>query len=162
MLNGPFTDARRRRVDAALAGAALDDRAAREGARRHAGHEHAGHRGHASLGKGTVAWLPWELGALYYRHSLPAHAGLFRDVVAGLYPQRQLKTNAHPLVEMTLMQQAGRTQLHLINLSGHSQTAYFPPVPMREIRVELRGTFHSARALRAPNGAQDRHSRGVL
>ncbi len=104
----------------------------------------------ASPGKGKVAWLPWELGALYYRHSLPAHAGLFRDVVAGLYPQRQLKTNAHPLVEITLMQQAGHTQLHFINLSGHSQTAYFPPVPMREIHVEVLGAFHSARALRQP------------
>jgi hypothetical protein len=103
-----------------------------------------------SLGQGTVTWLPWELGALYYRHSLLAHAGLFRDVVDQLYPQRQLKTNAHPLVELTLMQQAGRTQLHFINLSGHSQTAYFPPVPMREIRVELRGAFHTARAVRHP------------
>jgi len=46
------------------------------------------------------------------------------------------------------MEQAGRTQLHLINLSGHSQTAYFPPVPMRQIRVELRGAFHTARAVR--------------
>ena len=65
-----------------------------------------------------------------------------------LYPQRQLKTNAHPLVEVTLMQQNGQTQLHLINLSGHSQTGYFSPVPMREIRVEVLGGFHSARALR--------------
>jgi hypothetical protein len=119
-----------------------------------------------SLGKGTVAWLPWELGALYYRHSLPAHAGLFRDVVANLYPQRQLKTNAHPLVEITVMQQAGRTQLHFINLSGHSQTAYFRPVPMSEIRVELLGAFRSARALRQPMelkiGAHGPYSEFVL
>jgi hypothetical protein len=103
-----------------------------------------------SLGQGTVAWLPWELGALYYRLSLPAHAGLFRDCLARLYPERQLTTNAHPLVEVTLMEQAGRTQLHLINLSGHSETAYFAPIPMREIRVDLRGAFHNARAVRHP------------
>ncbi|MCX6632434.1 MAG: hypothetical protein NTW28_32925 [Candidatus Solibacter sp.] len=103
-----------------------------------------------SLGQGAVAWLPWELGALYYRHSLLAHAGLFRDVIAKLHPQRQLNTNAHPLVEVTLMRQAGSTQLHLINLSGHSQTAYLPPVPMREIRVDLLGAFRSARTLRHP------------
>ncbi len=101
-----------------------------------------------NMGRGSVVWLPWELGALYYRHSLPAHAGLFHDVVDGLYPQRQLKTNAHPLVEVTLMRQGGQTQLHLINLSGHSQTGYFSPIPMREIRVELLGGFHSARVLR--------------
>ena len=101
-----------------------------------------------NMGRGSVVWLPWELGALYYRHSLPAHAGLFHDVVDRLYPQRQLKTNAHPLVEVTLMRQGGQTQLHLINLSGHSQTGYFSPVPMHEIRVELLGGFHKARALR--------------
>ena len=32
------------------------------------------------IGKGTVVWIPWNLGGLYYRLSLPAHAGLFRDV----------------------------------------------------------------------------------
>ena len=102
------------------------------------------------VGQGTVVWLPWELGALYYRHSLPAHAGLFRDCIAQLYPRRQLTTTAHPLVEITLMEQAGHTQIHLINLSGHSQTAYFPPVAMREIRLAIRGDFHSARAIRHP------------
>ena len=105
-----------------------------------------------TMGQGMVAWLPWELGALYYRHSLLSHAGLFRDLVDSLNPKRQLKTDAHPLVEVTLMQQGGRTQLHLINLSGHSQTAYFPPVPMRDIHVELRGAFQSARATRHPMG----------
>ena len=101
-----------------------------------------------NMGRGSVVWLPWELGALYYRHSLPAHAGLFHDLVDRLYAQRQLKTNAHPLVEVTLMRRGGQTQLHLINLSGHSQTGYFSPVPMREIRVELLGGFRKARALR--------------
>ena len=35
--------------------------------------------GREGLGQGRVVWLPWDLGALYYRQSLPAHAGLFRD-----------------------------------------------------------------------------------
>ena len=58
------------------------------------------------VGKGSVTWIPWEAGSMYYRHSLPAHAGLFRDALNRLYPKRQLKTNAHPLVEMTLMDRA--------------------------------------------------------
>lgn len=102
------------------------------------------------FGQGSITWVPLELGALYYRLSLPAHAGLFRDLLAQLYPERQLKTNAHPLVEVTLMQQQGRTLVHLINLSGQSQTGYFPPVEMRDIRVELRGDFKSARTVRHP------------
>jgi hypothetical protein len=102
------------------------------------------------LGKGSVVWIPWDLAGLYYRHSLPAHAGVFRDVFNRLQPQRQLRTNAHPLVETTLMRQGGRTLLHLVNLSGHSQTGYFAPVPMNSIRVEVAGTFKSAKTVRTP------------
>ena len=103
-----------------------------------------------AIGKGTVAWLPWELGALYYRHSLPAHAGLFRDVMNRLYRERQVKTDAHPLVEMTLMRQAEDTLLHLVNFSGHSQTGYFAPVAMRGVRVEVLGAYRAARTVRHP------------
>jgi hypothetical protein len=102
------------------------------------------------LGKGTVAWIPWNLGGMYYRHSLNAHAGLFRDVVNQLKLPRQIKTNAHQLVEMSLMRQGGRTLLHLINLSGHSQTGYFAPIPMSNIQVQLMGAFKTAKTLRTP------------
>jgi hypothetical protein len=100
------------------------------------------------IGKGQVVWIPWNLGALYYRVSLPAHAGLFHDVIDRLYPQRQLRTNAHPLVEMTWMQQGHRNLLHLVNLSGHSQTGYWSPLKMTDIKVELAGQFKTAKAVR--------------
>ena len=102
----------------------------------------------AIVSNGTVTWVPWELGALYYRQSLPAHAALFHDLVGRMLSQPQLKTDAHPLVEITLMQQEGRKLVHLVNLSGQSQTGYFAPIPMRDIRVELRGDFHSAHTVR--------------
>jgi hypothetical protein len=102
------------------------------------------------LGRGQVAWLPWDLGAHYYRVSLPSHAALFHDVVERLYPKRQLTTNAHPLVEITLMQQGDRTLLHLINLSGHSQTGYYAPLKMSDIRIEVAGSFKTATTVRNP------------
>jgi hypothetical protein len=102
------------------------------------------------LGRGRVAWLPWDLGALYYRVSLPSHAALFHDVIDRLYPKRQLTTNAHPLVEITLMQQADRSLLHLINLSGHSQTGYYAPLKMSDIRIEVAGSFKTATTVRNP------------
>lgn len=102
------------------------------------------------IGKGTVVWIPWDLGGLYYRHSLPAHAGVFRDVFDRLQLKRQIRTSAHPLVEMTLMRQGKRTLLHLVNLSGHSQTGYFAPVPMSAIRMKIAGDFKSARTVRSP------------
>jgi hypothetical protein len=101
-------------------------------------------------GAGKVAWLPWDIGSLYYKHSSEGHAGLMRDLIDQLLPAgRQLKTNAHPLVEITLMRQKNRTLIHFINLSGHSQTAYFPSVPMTDLKVQMKGGFRSARAIRA-------------
>jgi hypothetical protein len=111
------------------------------------------------LGNGSFAWIPWDMGRLYYRESLPAYAGLFRDVVDRLSPERQLRTDAHPLVEMTVMKQNGRTLLHLINLSGHSDTGYNRPVPMRDIQVDLAGNFKTARTIRNP-GAVPLQARG--
>jgi hypothetical protein len=53
--------------------------------------------------------MPWNLGTLYYLHSPEAHAGLMRDVIDRLLPAgRQLKSNAHPLVEITFMKQWDR------------------------------------------------------
>ena len=74
--------------------------------------------------------------------------GLFHDVVDRLNPARQLRTNAHPLVEMSWMQQGDRKLLHLMNLSGHSQTGYFPSLPMTDIHIEIAGHFKEATSLR--------------
>jgi hypothetical protein len=112
------------------------------------------------IGKGTVVWIPWNLGGLYYRLSLPAYAGLFRDVFNTLDPNRQIQTNAHPLVEMSLMRQGARTLLHLINLSGHSETGYFAPLAMDTIRVRVAGSFHSAKTVRSPGALAVRASQG--
>ena len=100
-------------------------------------------------GKGRFAYVPWDVGALYYRHSSPGHAAVMADLIDHLLPAgRQVKTDAHPLVEITVMQQPSRkrTLVHLVNLSGHSDTAYFPPVEMRDLTLAIAGDFRSARA----------------
>jgi hypothetical protein len=99
--------------------------------------------------KGHVAYIPWDVGGLYYRHSSQGHAGLMADVIDRLLPGgRQLKTNAHPLVEITVMDQPARrrTLVHLVNATGHSGTAYFPSVELRDIRIELARDFRRATA----------------
>jgi hypothetical protein len=102
----------------------------------------------ADLGRGRVAWIPWDVGGLYYRHSSPGHAGLIADLIDHLLPHgRQLRTNAHPLVEITVMSQPGdRTLVHLVNASGHADTAYFDPIEMRDVSIDLAGDFTRARA----------------
>lgn len=103
--------------------------------------------------RGKAVWLPWNLGTLYYRHSLPAHAGLFRDVLGGLLGgKRQVRTNAHPLVEISWMKQGSRRQLHLVNLAGHSQTGYFDPPPFRDVAFDVEGEYAQAHAVRANTG----------
>jgi hypothetical protein len=104
----------------------------------------------AEHGKGHVAYIPWNVGALYYRHSSQGHAGLMADVIDRLLPAgRQLETDAHPLVEMTVMDQPAhrRTLLHLVNGTGHQDTAYFPPVELRNIRLELPRDIRRVRAV---------------
>ena len=104
----------------------------------------------ADHGKGRLAYIPWDVGGLYYRHSSQGHAGLMADVIDRLLPQdRLLQTNAHPLVEMTVMDQRRRQRslVHLVNGTGHSGTAYFPPVEVRDIRIELARSFRRATAV---------------
>jgi hypothetical protein len=104
----------------------------------------------ATHGQGRIAYLPWDVGSLYYRHSSESHAALLADLIDGLLPRgRQIRTNAHPLVELTLMDQPARnrTLIHLVNGTGHQDTAYFPPVELREIRIELPRDVRSVRAV---------------
>jgi hypothetical protein len=39
--------------------------------------------------------------------------------------------------------------MHFINLTGHSDTAYFNPVPMTNIQVRVKGNFTSGHAIRS-------------
>jgi hypothetical protein len=102
------------------------------------------------FGRGTVAWMPWNLGALYYMHSSEAHARLIHDLIDRLLPNgRQLVTNAHPLIDITLMKQGDHHLVQLVNISGHSETAYFNPVPMNSIEIKLKGNYGKATAVRS-------------
>jgi len=59
----------------------------------------------------------------------PKHRLFVSDLIDHLLGQRgrQLKTNAHPALEITVMKQEdqNRTLIHCVNLIGHSGTAYF-------------------------------------
>ena len=47
------------------------------------------------------------------------------------------------------MRQNNRRLMHFINLSGHADTAYFRPIPMRNIQVSVKGEVRSGHALRS-------------
>jgi hypothetical protein len=48
---------------------------------------------------------------------------------------------------MTVMSQPdrNRTLVHLVNASGHADTAYFEPIEMRDVSIDLAGDFAEAR-----------------
>jgi len=88
--------------------------------------------------------------SLYYRHGLESHRGILTTLIDQLIPRgRDLITDAHPSVAMSLMRQGNRQLLHLNNLSGHTDTAYFDPIPFVDIGIKIRGRFSRARAVRS-------------
>ena len=100
-------------------------------------------------GAGRIAYLPWDLGALYDRMAIPSHANLLTDLVDHLLPMgRQLLSDAHSSVEMVLAYQekTGRHYLHLINLSGQTQNNYMDAISMGPIHISIIGKFKSAKA----------------
>ncbi len=100
-------------------------------------------------GDGELAYLPWDIGELYFRAGAPSHSALFSDLVDHLLPDgRQIRTNAHPMLQITLQHQqhSGRTLVHLVNLSGASQVSYHPAIAMAGVQIELQGQFDTARA----------------
>jgi len=102
------------------------------------------------IGQGKIAWMPWDLGGLYYKHSSEAHSRLLSDLIDAMLPAgRQLTSNAHPLVQITFMRQRDRHLMHFINLTGHSDTAYFNPIPISGIHVRVKGNFRTANAVRS-------------
>lgn len=113
------------------------------------------------IGDGTVAWLPWDIGAAYYKISSNAHAGILTNLIDNFMPKgREIITNAHPLVSITLMHQSNRYLMHFVNLAGHSDTAYFEPPLMRSIEVKVKGHFNSARAIKSNVKLETKYSGG--
>lgn len=103
------------------------------------------------IGNGQVAFIPWHIGDLYYKFSNDKHRMFVSDLIDYLLPEhkRQLSTNAHPSVEITLMKQEklNRTAIHLVNMSGHSGTTFFDAIEMKNISIRVKGEFKKATIL---------------
>jgi hypothetical protein len=76
----------------------------------------------------------------------------------------QLVTDAHPSVEITLMEQAATNRLlvHLVNLSGHSGTTFFEAVEMRNLSLRIQGGYARARAVNLDRELQVDASAGIV
>lgn len=113
-------------------------------------------------GAGGLAYVPWEMSDLYYTTGSPTYRALFSDLIDELLPTgRQIETNAHPLVEISLMhgpRSAGsaevdeKTFIHLVNLTGWTGRNFHAPVPMRDIEVSVMGVYGEAVVLGVGDG----------
>ena len=105
-------------------------------------------------GDGRLAYLPWQMGELYYTTGSPTYLALFADLIDDLLPEgRQIETDAHPLVEITLMEQpGGKALVHLVNLSGYTGSNFHTPIPMHDLTISVKGEYASAHV----RGADDR------
>jgi len=105
-------------------------------------------------GKGSAACFTFGIGAHYEQQCHQGHANLVVGAIDGLLGlDRRLKIDAPPLVEVNhRIGQNGRFEwVGLFNNSGQRDKAFHQPLPITEIRIELkpRKSVRSVRLLRA-------------
>jgi hypothetical protein len=89
-------------------------------------------------GEGQSAYFPWNVDGLYYRHSSPGHHGAVLSALSTLVGRAQLLTDANPQVDLALYaRETGGYVLNLVNTSGHHGTAFFAPIPMHDLKIEV-------------------------
>jgi hypothetical protein len=116
------------------------------------GHDPVGYFGMSVKDFGTSknVILPLNLGKLYYLHGYEQNKNLLLDIMQSISNEvfDELKTNAHPRVEMILKEfryNIGDNKkttdgkiLHLINLTGFSGNTFFEALPVQQIQVSIK------------------------
>jgi|LSQX01.1.fsa_nt_gb hypothetical protein len=99
-------------------------------------------------GQGKVAYFPWKVDRLYYRHSLEECAKLLHFALSKVRRMPPIvSTNAPPQVEMSIgANRAGDLIIHLVNFSGKQDTAYFMPLPIHNIEIEVKAEIAAQQA----------------
>lgn len=102
-------------------------------------------------GAGQTALVPWPVGGLFHELRRPEHRRVIASAVRRVARGEPLvETDAPPQVEIVVGRQPGhdRRVVHLVNFSGVDDRAFHDPLEIRDIRLSVRGSFTSARALR--------------
>jgi hypothetical protein len=91
-------------------------------------------------GKGRVSFFPWQVDALFHRHSLPEHSRLLATAVELVSEGgRQVVGRIPPQVEVVVAEQPERhrTLVHLINYSGCQDRSFHEPIELRDLLIRL-------------------------
>lgn len=94
-------------------------------------------------GKGSIAYLPWNAGAQYSLQATESISMLMNELIDHLSLERQVITDAHPLVEISLMKNSDldATMLHLINNTGQLHGSGNKLIPVYNMNFKIRGEY---------------------
>jgi hypothetical protein len=92
-------------------------------------------------GKGFAAYFPWEIGSHYQQQCHQGHANLVLGAMQNLPGlKRNLNVESHPLIEVTHRQDSSEKfeWVALYNHSGQREKALHAPLPINNIKIDLR------------------------
>lgn len=90
-----------------------------------------------SYGAGQGIRVPWLIGSFYYNEGWENTRNLMEDILFELCGLRDLTPSLSPMVELTLARKENTLVCQLVNASGCFANRFFPPLPVRDIRLEL-------------------------
>lgn len=103
-----------------------------------------------SAGRGVC--IPWNIGSFYFDQGWQNTLNVMGDVLFSLCALPELAPGLSPMVELTLANKDGLVLAQLVNASGCFSNRWFPPLPVRDIRLELPGL--AGKTARALNGGK--------
>ncbi len=103
-------------------------------------------------GAGRGVYIPWNVGSFYFEQGWQNTLNLIQDVLFSLCSLPELAPGLSPMVELTLAKKDGLLLAQLVNASGCFANRWFPPVPVRDIQLELPGL--AGKCARALNGGK--------
>lgn len=101
-------------------------------------------------GAGCGVYIPWMIGSFYFNQGWQNTLNMMQDVLFRLCGLSELAPGLTPMVELTLAKKDGLLAVQLVNGTGCFANRWFPPVPVRDIRLEL--PILEYRHVRALNG----------
>lgn len=95
-------------------------------------------------GKGSIAYIPWNATAQYSAQASTSINLLLNELIDHLIDnERQVITDAHPLLEISLMKNTDEDVqlLHLINNTGQLHGSQEQLLPMQNINFKVKGSY---------------------
>lgn len=105
-------------------------------------------------GKGNIAYVPWNAGAQYSAQATTSISLLFNELIDHLINrERELITDAHPLVEISWMKNTDLNVhlLHLINNTGQLHGSNNILIPLQNMTFKVKGNYKKAYTISGKN-----------